>query len=154
MSEVRVTQVVAEVIVPFTEGNTSAGGVTTERFDGGEGSEWYVVPAVVDLGDELRAKTLKSLRVTGRVTNASAMAYQYDVGDGIVTADLESGEGSATGPIALTDTTSVAQSVRYPINVKNAVLSTLRVKGDDTGQAVRDQIHEIVMEAAVDNVRR
>jgi hypothetical protein len=154
MSEVRVTQVVAEVIVPFVEGNTTAVGVTTERFDAGEGSEWYIVPAVVDLGDELRAKTLKALRVTGRVTNASAMAYSYDVGDGIVTADLESGDNSSTGAIALTDTTNVTQSVRYPIGVKNAVLSTLRVEGDDTGQSVRDQIHEVIMEAAVDNVRR
>lgn len=153
MAQIQVEQLAIEIMSSFADVPTTAG-VQTARFDAGNGSEWWVMPAITDSGDELRAKTLKALRVTGRVTNASAMAYSYDVGDGIVTADLEAGSNSAAGPIALDDSANVAQSVRYPINVKNAVLSTLRVEGDDTGQSVRDQVHEIVMEVAVDNVRR
>jgi hypothetical protein len=110
MSEVRVTQVVAEVIVPFVEGNTTAAGVTTERFDAGEGSEWYICSSVVDSGVELLAKTIKGMRAIGKLTNASMMLFGYDIGDGIDVGDLETGTNSSTGSVALTDSTQVAQS--------------------------------------------
>lgn len=128
--------------------------VTTERFDSGEGSEWWIVPAITDSGNELQSKVIKPARVTGRLTNASLMIYTWDVGGEIDVAELEAGTGSATGPIPLDDTTQVTQSPLISVDCKNAVLSTIRVEGDDTGQAVRDQVHEILYQQATQGVRR
>lgn len=152
MSEVRVTQVAVIVLAPFSEGSSSM--VTTERFDSGEGTEWYVVGSIIDSGNELLSKVIKSVRATGRLTNASARVYGYDVEDGIDINDLENGTNSSTGAIAIDDTTGVWQSERYPVNVPNAVLSTVRLSGDDSGQLLRDQVHEIIYEQAVQGVRR
>lgn len=131
---------------------------TTERFDAGEGSEWYVIPQLSDSGDELRSKTVKAVRATGRFTNAAAMIYGYDVGQRIIMSDLEEGNRNpvqmVTRPQTLPDTTEVAQSARKPVNIVNAVLHTVRLSGDDTGQAVRDRVDEIVYEVARQGVRR
>jgi hypothetical protein len=154
MSEVRVTQVVAEVIVPFVAGNTTAAGVTTERFDAGEGSEWYICSSVVDSGVELLAKTIKGMRAIGKLTNASMMLFGYDIGDGIDVGDLETGTNSSTGPVALTDSTQVAQSTMLNINVTNSVLWAVRISGDDTGETVRDRVDELVVQVAEGGVRR
>ena len=128
--------------------------VGTFRFDSGIGTEWYVVPAVVDDGNELRSKTLKAMRATGKMTNPSMLAFGYDVSTPINTDDLEAGTNASTRAQTLPDSTQVAQSPRKPINVKNAVLSTVRLSGDDRGEIVRDSIHEIVIERAIEGVRR
>jgi hypothetical protein len=151
---VRVTQVVAEVIVPFVEGNTTAAGVTTERFDAGDGSSWYVCASVIDSGDELRSKNVKSAHATGRLTDPQLMLYGYDVGDVIDVSDLEDGVNSSTGAVALGTTTGVAQTPRANLNVPNAVLWSVRLSGDDTGNAERDSVHEIVVEQSIQGVRR
>jgi hypothetical protein len=151
---VRVSQLATEVMVPFTEGNTTAAGVTTERFDAGEGSEWWIVAPIVDSGNELRSKVIKPARVNGRLTNASLMIYTWDVTEGINIADLEAGVNSITGPCAIPDSTNVAQSELVPVNCPNAVLHTIRVEGDDRGQSVRDQVHEILYQQALQGVRR
>jgi hypothetical protein len=131
---------------------------TTERFDAGEGSQWYVIPQLSDSGDELRSKTVKAVRATGRLTNAAAMVYGYDVGQRIIMSDLENGERNpvkmVTRPQTFPDTTEVAQTARKPVNIVNAVLHTVRLSGDDTGQAARDRVDEIVYEVARQGVRR
>lgn len=154
MSQVNVTQVVVELIVPFTEGNTTTPGVESSRFDGGSGSRWYLVSPIVDSGAELLSKLLKATRATGRFTNAFIQLYAYDVLDGINLDDLENGTNSTTGPIPLDDTTLVTQSVRATVNVPNACLWAFRIEGDDTGQSVRDEFHEGLVELAVAGVRR
>lgn len=156
MAQVNVTQVVVEVMQPFVDSSVSTT-AETMRFDAGLGSAWWLVPQITDGGDELRAKNVKSLRVTGRLTNASAMGFAYDVGQPIDVGDLEDGVRSSTRtitrPQSLPDTTDVTQSARIPINI-TGVLHTVRVEGDDTGQVERDRIDEIVMEQAVQGVRR
>jgi len=131
---------------------------TTEIFDAGEGSAYWLVPQITDSGDELRSKTIKSIRATGRLTNASAMVYGYDVGQPIIVEDLETGTRTntqnTTRPQTFTDTTEVTQTERKPINVANAVLHTVRIQGDDTGNEERDRIDEIVCEVAQQGVRR
>ena len=131
---------------------------TTEIFDAGEGSAYWLVPQITDSGDELRSKTIKSIRVTGRLTNASAMVYGYDVGQPIIAEDLETGTRTntqnTTRPQTFTDTTEVTQTERKPINVANAALWTSRIQGDDTGNEERDRIDEIVCEVAQQGVRR
>lgn len=126
----------------------------TFRFDAGIGSEYYLVPAIVDDGNELRSKTMKTMRATGKMTNPTMLAYGYDVNQGINTDDLEAGTNASTRTQTLASSTQVAQSRRVPINVKNAVLSTVRLAGDDRGETVRDTIHEIVIERAIEGVRR
>jgi len=154
MSQVNVTQVVVELMAPFTEGNTAQSGVGTFRFGAGEGTEWYYVAPIVDSGDELRSKTIKSVRATGRITNGFAKIYGYDVSDGIDLQDLEDGTNSSTGPISIDDTSFVTQSPRFNVNVPNCVLSTVRIEGDGRGQSERNQLHEVVLEQASAGVRR
>lgn len=139
-------------------GATVPGSVRTEVFDEGEGSEYYLVALITDSGDELRSNNVKSVRTTGRRTNASAMVYGYDVNDPINVEDLEAGVRSSTRmvtrPQAFRDSTDVAQSERKPVNISNAVLWTVRLEGDDTGNEERDRIDEIVCEVAKQGVRR
>ncbi len=130
----------------------------TEVFDAGTGSPYYLTAQVTDSGDELRSKVVKSIRTTGIRTNVTGMVLGYDVNDPIDVADLENGTRSnkrmMTGPQSFSDSTSVTQSERKPVNVKNAVLWTVRIEGDDSGQAERDQIHEVVCEVAKEGIRR
>lgn len=137
-------------VTPFVP----TGGVATKRFDAGTGSEWYLVAPVVDSGDELHTKVIKPARVTGKLTNASLMIYTYDVSAGINLDDLEAGINSATGAIPLPDTTTVAQSPLMSVNCPNAALSTMRISGDDRGEAARDEVHEAVYQQAIQGVRR
>lgn len=129
-------------------------GMSTVRFDQGQGNEWWIVAPIVDSGDELRSKCVKPARVTGRLTNASLKIYTYDVGDEINVANLEDGTGSTTGAVALPNSTNVAQSPLANVNCPNAVLSTIRVDGNDTGNTERDQVHEILYQQSVQGVRR
>lgn len=130
----------------------------TRRFDAGTGSSYYVVAQVSDSGDDLRSKTVKSIRTTGIRTNVSGMAYGYDVNQEISVDDLETGTRTntrmTTRPQDFSDSTGVTQSERKPINVANAVLSTVRIEGDDTGNEQRDRIDEIIVEQAKQGVRR
>lgn len=130
----------------------------TQKFDAGNGSEYYLIAQLDDDGDELRSKTYKAIRATGIRTNASAMMYGYDVQQEINVEDLEAGTRSntrmTTQPQTFTDSEGVTQSERKPINVANAVLGTVRYEGDDTGNEQRDRIDEIVIERAIQGVRR
>lgn len=128
--------------------------VNTVRFDEGLGSSWYLIPPLTDSGNELRSKVVKSMRATGRLTNASMKAYAYDINDEIVVADLEAGTNATTRAQDLPDSTQVAQSPRKQINAKNAVLHTVRIEGDDTGNTERDEVHELAIEVADEGVRR
>jgi hypothetical protein len=130
------------------------GGVMTKRFDAGTGSEWYICSSVVDSGVELLAKTIKGMRAIGKLTNASMMLFSYDIGDGIDVGDLETGTNSSTGSVALTDSTQVAQSAMLNTNVTNSVLWAARIEGDDTGEATRDRVDELVVQVAEGGVRR
>ncbi len=130
------------------------GGIATVRFDEGIGNIYYLVAPVVDSGSELRSKTIKSVRVTGKKTNVSAKVYGYDVGDEVNVTDLEDGTNSDTGAIAIANSTLVSQSPRQQVNVPNAVLHTVRIEGNDTGETVRDRIDEITTEQSIIGVRR
>lgn len=153
MSGVFISQLVFEVMSPFEDTPTSAG-VVTARFDAGEGSDWYIVGAVTDSGEELLSKTIKSIRVTGKVTDASMMIFGYGVKTTVSVDDLEDGANSSTGAILVPDSTRVVQSARLNVNVPNSVLWTVRVEGSDVGQSTRDRVDEIVVEVAESGVRR
>jgi len=156
MSQVNVTQVVAEIMVPFVD-TTTAGTADTLTFDAGEGSAWWIVPQLSDSGNELTTKNTKSIYLVGRVTNCEAMGYAYDVEQPIVVADLEDGvrtnTTNITRPQSFPDTTHVTQTKRKPINIVGT-LQTCRVSGDDTGNAARDRLDQICMEISDQGVRR
>jgi hypothetical protein len=156
MSGIFVSQIVFEVMSPFEgdEPPPSTTGVGTFQFDGGEGSDWYIVGQIVDSGNELRSKVVKSAHATGRLTNPKILIYGYDVQSVVNTQDLEDGTNSTTGAIPLPDSAGVAQSPRVNVDVPNAVLHTIRLQGDDTGNDERDEVHEIVYEVAEQGVRR
>ena len=155
---VHISQFSVEVWAPTTPTPppppTTTPGVGTFRFDSGLGSSWYLVPPVTDSGNELRSKVVKTLRATGRVHNCSMTAYGYDVNQEIVAADLEEGINASCRAQSIPDTTQVAQSMRKQINVKNAVLHTMRIEGSDIGQPDRDEIHELCYEVADQGARR
>lgn len=157
MAQVQVTQIVVELMVPFVDSMTAPEGETM-RFAAGNGSQYWLVSQITDSGVELRSKTIKAVRQTGRRTNVSAMVFGYDVEDEIIIADLEDGTRSntqmMTRPQELEDSDQVSQSRRKPINISNAVLSAVRIEGDDRDQPDRDRIDEIVLEHAVQGVRR
>lgn len=129
----------------------------TMRFDAGLGVAWWLIPQLSDSGNELQAKNVKSLRVTGRVTNCSAIGYAIDVGQPIEVEAMERGERtnpkSVTRPQHFPDTTEVTQTARKPINIIG-VLHTMRVQGNDFGNTVRDRIDELLYEQSIQGVRR
>lgn len=133
--------------------------VRTSRFDGNETgsgarSHYWLAPQPTDSGDELRSKNVKSLRLTGKVTNASAQVYGYDVGQPINVADVEQGQNASTRRQRFPDTEHVSQSARKQVNVPNAVLWTVRIQGTWEGDDQKDRIDEIVIEVAKQGVRR
>lgn len=136
-------------VVPPTETPTE-----TFAFDEGLGNTWFIALQLSDSGDELRDKVVKSFRVTGKMTNPKARVYGYGPQEDINVQDIEQGTNSKTGVIGMPDTTQVQQSRRFPINVKNAMMHTIRIDGIWDGSGLRDSIHEIVMEVARMGVRR
>ncbi len=130
----------------------------TFRFDAGIGVEWYLVAPISDSGNELQSKVVKAVRATGKLTNASAMIFGFDVGQPIITEYLEDGTRlplkMTTRPQVFADSVHVAQTKRKQVNVKNSCLHTVRLSGDDRNQPARDEVHEVVYEVAVEGVRR
>ncbi len=157
MSEVRVTQVAVEVMSPF-ETEVTRTGIGTERFDNGNGTAYFVAAQIADSGDELRSKTVKSIRVTSKRTNSSGMIFGYDINDPINMSDLENGTRSdtrmITAPQSFPDSAQVTQSKRKSVNISNAVLWTVRIEGDCTGETVMDRIDKICVEVADQGARR
>jgi len=131
---------------------TDAGSSTTERFDAGEGTPWFITPPVVSSG--LRDDIIKAVRVQGKLTAAHFMVYKWGPNEVIDVDAIDAGTGSATGAMALADTTGVALSKRYQINVKNAMEHTIRVDGDCTDTGRLDRVDLIEYERAQMGARR
>lgn len=153
-SNARISQLTIELgrgpeVVPPAADETS-----TFTFDEGLGNEYFIVLQLSDYGDELRDHLVKAFRVTGKVTNAKVKIYKYGPLENVEMSDLETGTNSATGAIILSDTTAVQQSRRFPVNVKNAKGSTIRIEGNWPGTGDRDRVDEVVIEAARQGVRR
>lgn len=125
--------------------------VRTRRLNGGTGAAYFIVPPVSDSGSGI-SKVIKPASVKGKVTSASLQVFTYDVGVPVVANDLVTGTNSASGTIALSNTTQVAQSERKSLNCPNAVLHTIRVAG--TSSTTPDKIESISYEQAIQGVRR
>lgn len=120
---------------------------------GGLDIDWYLIPQISDDSDELRSKVIKSVRVTGKITNANFKVYTYQPTENINVEDLENGDNAAV-TVPLTSTTQVVQSQRYQVNCPNAVLETVRIAGQWRGSDIPDRIDELTWERALQGVRR
>lgn len=121
---------------------------------GGLNVSWWVVPQLSDSGVELRDKTIKAFRATGKMTNPQFQIYGYGPEDGIDVDALEAGTGSSTGPIFMDDTTLVTQTPRHQLNVVNSMTHTCRLAGMWPGTGEPDRIDEIAYEVAQQGIRR
>lgn len=119
----------------------------------GLGLPWYIVLQLSDSGIELRDKVIKSLRVTGKLTNAIAKVYGYGPKEDIVMADLEKGIGQKVA-VVLDNTTQVQQSRRFQMNVKNAMTHTVRLEGRDNAEGIPDRLDELLLEVSRQGIRR
>jgi hypothetical protein len=131
-----------------------AGSAKTVRFDAGDGSAWYIAPSISDSGVTLRDKVIKSVRVTGTLTDPTYAVYAYGPSDVIDVDAIEAGTGSTTGLKSLSNTAGVAQSPRQQINIPNAMQHTVRIAGDCSGSDLLDRVDQIVYEQSVMGVRR
>lgn len=137
-------------------GGRGAANTPTNRVNAGTGSAWYVVPPVSDNGSEERSTVIKAVSVKGKLTSAAAKIFTYDVEDPVLITDLEAGTNSASGSIALPNSTQVTQSQRQTINCPNATLSSVRIEGTYTVTpgAIADRIDSVLLERAIQGVRR
>jgi hypothetical protein len=130
--------------------------VNTYSFDqvAGDQVSWYSAPAFSDNGNEQRNSVIKSVIVTGNLTNASIGVFASGPTQAIPVAALETGNSSsATGAVTLPDTTVDTLSQRQPINVPNARVSTCRVEGVYDGSSALNRIDEMVIEFSKQGVR-
>lgn len=133
---------------------SSVGSTTTERFDAGDGSAWFLVPSISDSGVPLRDKVMKPVTVIGQLTNASFKVYGWGPDDPIDVAAIEAGTGAKTNAQSLPDSTSPTRSARVPVNVPNLMLHTIRVEGNCSDTGTLDRVDQIAYEQAVMGVRR
>lgn len=147
---------ISQVVIEYSVGPLvpPPAAVRTFRFDAGNRSHYWLALQPSDSGDELRSKVLKAGRATGKLTNASFLFYKWDVGEPINATDVEFGLNAATRAQHVPDVAHVTQSARKQVNVPNAVLHSLRIRGTWEGDEIKDRIDELVYEQARSGVRR
>jgi len=132
-----------------------SGDTATKRFDAGTGNaDWWILPQLSDSGVELRDKTIKAVRITGKVTEASFEVYGYGATEELDIASMIAGTNSRTGAVAIPDTTGVESTQRFQVRVPRSALHTVRVEGTWDGEGIKDRIDEIEYEIAEQGVRR
>lgn len=127
--------------------------VGTFTVGAGLGLDWFLALQLSDSGEELRDKVIKSLRATGKVTRAKMKVYGYGPKENIQVEDIEDGVGQKV-LVSLDDTTQVQQTKRLPVNVKNAMMHSLRIEGIWDGVGIPDRVDELVYEIARQGRRR
>lgn len=121
----------------------------------GEVVDWYIASQMSDMGSEERSHTVKRFRSTSKTTSGSGGIFGAQPTEVIDVGALETGNASSlSGPITLPDTANVAQSQSFQVNVSNLTQSAFRVQGSYPGTGELDQVHEVVIEAALIGVRR
>lgn len=141
-------EILSSVVVPPT--------ATTQRFDAGLGSRYWLLLQLSDSGDELRSKTVKDPYVIAKSTNQTIRGYRVDVGREIDVQAMEDGDrlSGASRALSIPDTSHVVQCPMRKMSLSNASMHTMRIEGDDTGQSTRDRIDQITYQIARQGVRR
>ncbi|HEY8560515.1 MAG TPA: hypothetical protein VIL74_09070 [Pyrinomonadaceae bacterium] len=145
----------AEVVndrLEFLAGGRVSGGaftVSTFRYDEADGATpvpYYFAIQGTDNNEEQRAKRIKSIRLTGRVTNPVIQIHGAMRGGEISVSDIENGTNSLSGNILLDSSTGIVRNYKKNLVVKNLHLWSLRMSGEWDGTGDVDEIHEIVVE--------
>lgn len=127
--------------------------VSTFTVGAGLGNTWDLALQLSDSGVELRDKSVKSLRATGKFSSGKLKVYGYGPKEDIVIDDIEDGTNEKV-MVILDDSSHVQQSRRHQVNVKNSMMHTVRIEGIWDGTGIPDRIDEIVYEVAGQGVRR
>lgn len=140
-------------------GRQDIGGVTvrTYQWDDTQAAQsvaWFLAWQLSNGGSENRDKTVRSFFATGRFTEATGDIYAYGAQSAINVADIEDGTNSASGAIALANTTEVTEEPRTQVLVPNANMFAPRVGGTWAGTGDKDRVEEVVLEWAISGVRR
>lgn len=140
-------------------GRQDVGGVQidTFRFDTESSEEipYYIAWQYSDGGSENRDKIVRSLFATGKLTNGEASIHGSGSGQDVDVTALElSNSNSASGTIPLGTSTNVKQFERVQLCCPNLNLVTARISGTWDGVGMRDRVDEVVVEVAVQGVRR
>lgn len=116
---------------------------------------YYIAPPFTDYDSELRSHVVKRVRVTAKNTSASLGVFGAGPTQSIPVAALETGNSSSTtGAVSVPNSSTVVQSQQFQINVPNVAQSTIRFEGIYNGtDAIIDQVHEMVVESAIQGVR-
>lgn len=122
--------------------------VDTFRYYESDGSAipYYIVFQPTDLGEELRSKMMRSIRVTGRVNSLTAQVHGAAPGGTISIANIEAGTNSLSGDIAIGSSSGLQRMFRTKYLVKNLGLAALRIAGTWPGTGDPDRIDEVVIE--------
>lgn len=130
--------------------------VGTYRWDtGGMGAsvDYYLAWAFTDSGENQRDKTIKNPNVTGKLTNASLQVHGASATESIPVANLETGTGSLTGNVSLTNAATVSLSQQIPLRVRANVWAA-RISGSSPDTGTRDRIDEVVFEVIRTGARK
>lgn len=131
-------------------------GTYTFNVAAGSAVPWFIAPPFSDYDSELRDHVVKRVRATYKGTGVSVGVFGAGASESIPVTALEAGNSaSSTGAVALATATTITQGVQNQVNVPNVSQSTVRVQGSYNGSdAILDQVHEIVIESALEGVRR
>lgn len=127
--------------------------VGTFTVGAGLGNTWDLTLQLSDSGIELRDKVIKALRATGKFTNARLKVYAYGPMEDINVKHIEDGTHQKC-TVDLDDTDQTQQSRRFQVNVKNAMMHSLRIEGNWTGDGLPDRVDELLYEIARQGSRR
>ena len=129
----------------------------TFRFDSGnQRVDWWIAAQITDSGEELRDKTIRAFKATGKMTLPKFIIYGWGPQQGIDVSLIEAGTNGKTRAIPIPTTELVTQAARTQVNVPNVTLWTWRLQGSWDGEtdAVRDRIDETVTEVSIMGIRR
>lgn len=110
---------------------------------------YYFAFQPTDLGEEEKAKFIRSFRVTGRVTAPVVQVHGAGWGGSVNIADIENGTNSISGNISLGTTTQITRAFKKKQLVKNLQMYVLRVSGTWDGTGEPDRLDEVAVEIGI-----
>ncbi len=115
---------------------------------------WYLAWALNNGGNDSRDKVVRALTATGKFTDGQMDLYGYGANEDVDIAALEANTGSVSGAISLGTTTGTRIVQRTQLSCPNLNMYTVRVSGAWDGIGTKDRLDEILLEAAIEGVRR
>lgn len=139
-------------------GRVSGGAIQIDTFKwnqiSGDEIDYYVAWELQAGGIVDRNKTIRAVRVNGKLTDGLLDLYGFDSEIPESLTDIEDGTGSL-GSISLGSTANVETSARYRVNFPSNFMMTLRVSGTYNGSdEMVDRINAALMEIMPQGNRR